>query len=114
MAFRQEERRRFPRVNFRAPIRFEVVGEPDFDNAVSIDLSDGGLSFANNKFLAPSTDLILEISVLSRVLKAIGKVVWSYHLPHSDNHRFGIEFIKFDPFEKQYLSNYLKLLAQQK
>lgn len=113
MAFRQEERRHFPRVNFRTPIRFEIVGESEFDNAVSIDLSVGGLSFVSNDFISPSTELILEINILSRVLKSSGRVVWSYHLPHSDRNRFGVEFLKFDTFEKQYLANYLKLLMQQ-
>lgn len=113
MAIRQEERRRFTRVNLRTPIRFEIVGESEFDNAVSVDLSVGGLSFVSNKFISPETSLALEINVLSRVLKTVGKVVWTYHLPHSDWNRFGVEFVKFDPFERQYLSNYLKLLMQQ-
>ena len=113
MTIKQAERRRFPRINLHTPIRYEIVGEPDFDNAVSDDVSVGGLSFIGHKFIAPTTDIVLEISVLSRVLKVMGKIVWTYRLPHSDRIKFGVEFLEFDPFERNYLSNYLKMLMQQ-
>jgi len=112
MVNKSAERRLFPRVNLHTPIRYQIKGESDFDNAVTDDVSVGGLSFISDKFIIPATDLILEINCLSRILKAVGKIVWSYHLPHSDRSRQGVEFIEFDVFELEYLAEYLNMLME--
>lgn len=109
MAIRQAERRRFPRFNYHTPIRYEIVGEPEFDNAVSDDISVGGLSFISHKFIAPATELVLEVYIFSRLLRMMGKIVWASRLPHSDRNKFGIEFIQFDPLEKDHLASCLEV-----
>ena len=112
MGISREERRRFPRVNLHAPIRYQIKGEPEFDNSVSDDVSVGGLSFLSETYIPPATDLILELNISSRVLNLVGTTVWSAHLPHSDRSRVGVEFKEFDPFEQDYLRDYLQLLRQ--
>ena len=106
---RKLERRRFPRINLHAPLRYQILGEAGYDNAISDDIGMGGLSFISDKFTAPATCLILEVNILSRILKAVGRIIWSSHLPHSDRSRFGIEFIEVDPSEKDYLFEYINM-----
>lgn len=53
--------------------------------------------------------MMLEFSVLSRVLKAIGRVVWSQPLPHSDRNRLGIEFLEIEKPEENYLEDFIKM-----
>ena len=113
MVIRQEERRCFPRINLHAPVRFQIKGEPGFDNTISDDVSLGGLSFISDTYISPATDLILEINVLSRIIKALGKIVWSCHLPHSDRSLFGIEFTEFEASDRDYLSCYVNMLLNQ-
>ena len=50
---------------------------------------------------------MLELKLLSRVLNAIGRVVWVNPLAHSDRYRMGVEFVELDPQKKLYLSEYI-------
>lgn len=109
MAFKLEEKRRFPRIKLKTPLRYQIRGAPDFDNVTTNDISQGGISFVSDKFISPATLLMLEINVLSRILRPIGKVVCAQPLPHSDRNRLGIEFLEFNPEEKNYLQDYVKL-----
>jgi len=104
-----KEKRLFPRINLRTPIRYQLRGVPEFDNAISKDISSGGLSFIANKFIAPATPLMLEINILSHIIKPIGKIIWSSPLPHSNRNRLGIEFLELDPKEKDYLGDYIHM-----
>lgn len=109
MAIKPEEKRRFPRIGLHTPIRFQIRGLSQSDNAISDDISIGGLSFIGNTFIAPSTPVLLEINLLSRILHPVGKIAWSCSLPHSDRNRLGIEFVELSPGEKSYLSDYIDM-----
>lgn len=106
---RLEEKRRYPRLNLHAPIRYQVRGQPKFDNTISNDISLGGLNFTGISFLSPKTTVMLEVNVLSKVLKVIGKIAWAQTLPHSYRNKIGVEFLNMDPLEKNYLSEYLNM-----
>lgn len=103
----KEENRRFQRVNLHTALRCQVRGTPDFDNAISDNISEGGLAFNSSKFIPPATPVMLEISLLSRILHPIGRVSWCQPLPHSNRNRLGVEFLEFDSSEKKHLSDYI-------
>ncbi|MCX5696086.1 MAG: PilZ domain-containing protein [Candidatus Omnitrophica bacterium] len=106
----QEVKRRAPRIDLRAQIRYQVRGLPsEFDNVVSNNISASGVAFNTNKFLAPQTPLMLEIDVLSRVLHPIGRVAWCQPLPHCERNKLGVEFLEIDPLERNYLEDYIKM-----
>lgn len=109
MELKAEEKRRFPRINLQSAIRYQIRGTPQFDNAISDDISVGGLGFSHDKFIAPATPLMLEINVLSRILRPIGRIAWASPMAHSYRNRMGIEFIEVDPQEKNYLSDFIKM-----
>ena len=109
MTIGSEEKRRFPRLKLHTPIRFQVRGQPQFENTISSDISLGGLSFSGNSFIPPQTPVMIEVNVLSKVLRAIGKISWAQPLAHSYRNRMGIEFLEMDRPEKDYLNEYLNL-----
>jgi hypothetical protein len=109
MVLRPEEKRQFPRINLRTPIRYQIRGNSLFDHAVSDNISLGGLSYIGNTFIAPSTALMLEINILSKILRPVGKIIWSQPLPHSDRNRLGIEFLELDLNEKSYLADFISM-----
>lgn len=109
MAIKPEEKRQFPRIGLRIPIRFQIRGLPQFDNAISDNISVGGLGFTGERFIAPSTPVMLEIDVLSRILHSAGKIAWSHALPHSNRNRLGVEFVELSCSEKAYLSDYIDM-----
>ncbi|MBL7070074.1 MAG: PilZ domain-containing protein [Candidatus Omnitrophica bacterium] len=101
------EKRRYSRVKLKSPLHFNIRGRGDFSDTVSEDISAGGICFTNNQYIAPLTNLMLELKLLSRVLNAIGRVVWVNPLAHSDRYRMGVEFVELDPQKKLYLSEYI-------
>lgn len=109
MAEKLEEKRHFPRVRIKSPLRCQVRGSHEFNNAIGEDISAGGLSFINNRFIARATPVMLEVNLLSRILTPIGKIAWASPIPHSDRYRLGIEFIEIEPQDKKYLSDFIEM-----
>jgi c-di-GMP-binding flagellar brake protein YcgR len=109
MEYQLEEKRRFPRIKLKSPMRYQIRGLPDFDNAICDNISAGGIGFLSNKFIAPRTLVMLEINLLSRILRPIGKIAASVPLPHCDRNRLGVEFLELDNKEKLYLQNYINM-----
>ena len=107
----QKENRSFPRLNFHSKIRYQFRGRPDFDSGITKDISCGGLRLTNEQFIPTSTLVMLEINVLNRILRPVGKVVWSMPLAHSNRNQTGIEFVEFDNTEKNYLKEFIAMQA---
>ncbi|MDD5466057.1 MAG: PilZ domain-containing protein [Candidatus Omnitrophica bacterium] len=106
---RQKENRCFPRIGFHSKIQYQLRGKPDFSSALTNDISCGGLRFTGDRFVPRSTAVMLEINVLNRVLRPIGKVAWSRPLAHSNRNQTGIEFVEFDLLERRYLKDFINM-----
>jgi len=109
MSVKLEEKRRFPRIKFNSPLRFQIRGTPAFNNTVINDISSGGIGFTADNFIPPSTNLMLEINILSHVVKPIGRVAWSSPLPHCNRYRLGIEFVELDLRDRTFLNDYIDM-----
>jgi len=103
------EKRRFPRVSLSSPLHCQLRGTGLFKDAVCNDISVGGVSFLNEGYIPPSTQVGIEIGIFSRIIKAIGKIAWSMPLPHSNRYRIGIEFLELDQPDKNFLSDYIDM-----
>jgi len=99
--------RRFPRVELRTPVSYQVRGESRIDNTICDNISMGGLGFVSERFIPPTTPLMLEINILSRTLRAVGKVTRTQSLPHSYRNRIGLEFVELGLRDKEFLSEYV-------
>ena len=108
-ALQKDNKRRFRRIDLHAPVRYQVRGRPDFGNSISDNISEGGLALNTLNFIPPSTAVMLEISVLSRILRPIARVSWCQPMPHSDNSRVGLEFIEFNAADRNFLSEYINI-----
>ena len=106
---KQKENRCFPRLKFQSMIRYQFRGKPDFDSGISRDISYGGLRLTNEQFIPTSTLVMLEINVLNRVLRPIGKVAWSQSLAHSNRNQTGIEFVELNRVEQDYLKDFIDM-----
>lgn len=106
---KQKEHRRFPRICFPSEIRYQVRGKTDFDNALSKDISDGGLRLTGSRFIPTSSLVMLEISVLNRILRPVGRVAWSMPLAYFERNQIGLEFIEFDTLDKNYLHDFINM-----
>jgi Tfp pilus assembly protein PilZ len=109
LGLKQKENRSSPRLDFNSRIRFQLRGKPDFANGTSNDISSGGLRFVTDKFVPTATPVMLEINVLNRILRPIGKVAWSMPLAHSNRSQLGVEFVEFNALEKNYLNDFVNM-----
>ena len=106
---KSKENRSYQRIGFNLELRYQTRGKPDFDNAVSSDISCGGVRFTSSKFLSTTTSIMFEINVLNRILHPVGRVAWSAPIAHSDRNQLGIQFVEFDLFEKNYLRDFINM-----
>ncbi|PIQ90968.1 MAG: hypothetical protein COV71_01655 [Candidatus Omnitrophica bacterium CG11_big_fil_rev_8_21_14_0_20_41_12] len=109
LQLKQKDNRTFPRIMFHSKINYQIRGKPIFDSALTRDISCGGLRFTSDRFVPPSTAIMLEINVLNRVLKPIGRVAWSTPLAHSNRNQTGVEFVEFNALEKNYLKEFVRM-----
>lgn len=105
----RKENRTYPRIDFHSQIRYQLRGRQDFDNAVSNDISSGGLRFTNHRFIPTSTLVMLEINVANRLLRPIAKVAWANQLAHTDRNQMGVEFVEFNELERNYLKDFITM-----
>lgn len=105
----KENQRRSQRIPLHLPIQYRIRGQTEFRNAVCDNISAGGISFITDEFLAPETLLMLEVRVLSRALRPVGKITWSSNLAHSGRNRLGIRFLEIDNSERDYLKDYIDM-----
>jgi len=106
------EKRRFPRITFKSPLRCQIRGDKEVNNVVSSDIGLGGLSCINDRFITPNTFINLELKILNRIINPIGKVIRSNPMPHSDKYQMGIEFLEIDFQQKKLLSDYINMQLQ--
>lgn len=103
------EKRRYPRINIRSPLRYRILGCPGAHNTVADNLGVGGLSFVNSQFIKPATNLDLEINILSRVVNSTARVAWASQLPHSYRYKMGVEFLDLEIIKKRYIADYIDI-----
>lgn len=104
-----KEFRHFSRLNFSGPLRCQVRGSQEIINTVSEDLSLSGVKFINNKFIAPSTSVMLEINLKPNIIRPIARIIWSSALPRQDKFSLGAEFMELDSKDKKSLADYLNM-----
>lgn len=109
MLLTKREQRIFPRVNSRLNVRCQVRGKPACSHGVTYDISASGIAFISDRFIAPRTELNLQLNVMNKMLKPAGRIAWASVVPYSGRYRLGVEFIEFDIIEKNYLVDYLQI-----
>ncbi len=107
MDIQLQQKRRFPRVPLRVPVKYQVRGVTAFDNTICDNISENGLRITSEKYISPATPVMLEIGLSSRVLRPIARIQWVSPLPHSDRNRFGIQFLELDFAEKKHLADFI-------
>lgn len=101
----KEEKRLFPRVPLKLPLRYRILGQKNTQGALVRDISVVGVGFTCDKFIRPNTCIRFEIGVPVKVISPIGRVVWAHHLAHSDRYRIGVEFTKMNYSERCNLAD---------
>ena len=107
-----DERRQFTRINSQLVVNYRVIGErAGSTSSVTRDVSDGGICFLTDAWIAPETMLQIEVHIPRRqpAVRFIAEVVWSGALlmeqANQSSHRFqtGVRFVEISQEDQQLL-----------
>lgn len=102
-----EGKRLNPRLSRDFPLRYQVRGDKESYNAVSSNISSGGLSFTVHRFIPPETSVMLELNLPLRTISSAAAIAWITPLTHSDRYKLGVRFLEVNLRDKEYLSDYV-------
>ena len=105
------EKRRFPRLNSRIPVRYKRITEykDALQGTVTKDIGEGGIKVVANEFIPLSAKLRIELflSPSSNSISAVSKVVWMRKLSYSDQYDGGLQFIDIPEVSRNLIATYI-------
>lgn len=118
-----KERRKYERVSMELDMEVSLLSDSDSNASLSShrcrgrDISGGGVSFFANSQFQPESLLRLRIvfepeqtpvdASSEKMLKVMGKVMWSRKNSGSDNYVTGVEFLNIYDDDFHYLLEYV-------
>ncbi|NQT46737.1 MAG: PilZ domain-containing protein [Candidatus Omnitrophica bacterium] len=106
-----EDKRRFPRIEFRMPVQYHNLKNPREGSIGSLtkNISEGGVKFVANEFLPLASRLVMEISLptVPRPIKAIAKVAWVRKTAVAEQYEVGNQFLEISRDDKNHLTDYI-------
>ncbi|UCD54759.1 MAG: PilZ domain-containing protein [Candidatus Omnitrophota bacterium] len=107
-----EEKRRFPRVESRFPLKYKDLKKTDEESrgSISKNLSENGVRFRSDRFISLACRLVIEMNfpALSKPVKAISKVAWIRKLPVGDDYEVGNQFLEIAKEDKNIIQSFVK------
>lgn len=105
-----QERRKYKRLAVSFPIHFKVKTTNKYGNTLSCDISGGGVKMMLEQFVAPKTDFMLEFTIVDflQIISAVGRVVWTKKMPHSERYQLGIEFKEIPQKNQESINQFVK------
>ena len=73
---------------------------------ISKDINSLGIRIVSDKFIAPLTNVFLQISLASRSVDALAMVIWANKIPNSDSYLVGLEFREIDLKKRIFLKDF--------
>lgn len=93
-------------------VRYQLKASQEFGSTLSCDISEGGLKLNFERFVPNNTEFLLQMSLpkMPKIVSALGKVVWSSRIPHSERYQMGLKFEEIEDKQKTEVTDYLKTL----
>lgn len=90
-----EDKRKFPRLEYRESLQYRFAESPDQNGTVGYDLSEGGVRFRAEEFLPLDAIIVLNLQLKpEREATMSARVVWAQKIPHAENYHIGCEFLE--------------------
>ncbi|MDD5491356.1 MAG: PilZ domain-containing protein [bacterium] len=103
MFIRHQEKRATTRFRAGLPVQYRYLTK--VNNALILDLGEGGLSFTTNDFIPVNTQLFVAILPKDEPLRAGGKVVWVQKMPYGDRYNVGMIFTDINAYNKARIAS---------
>ncbi len=103
MLIQRSEKRATTRFRASLPVQFRYLTK--INNALTHDLSEGGLSFTTNDFIPVNTQLFVAVLPKEEPLRAGGTVVWVQKMPYGDRYNIGVKFTDINAYNKARIAS---------
>lgn len=103
MLIQHQEKRAATRFRTGLPVQYRYLTK--VSNALTIDLSEGGLSFTTNDFIPVNTKLFVAILPKEEPLRAGGTVVWIQKMPYGDRYNVGMKFTDINAYNRARIAS---------
>lgn len=105
------EKRRYPRVETRFPLKYKELQEPsrEYRGTITKNLSEGGVRFRSDRFISLACRLVIELNIPSatRPIRAISKITWIKKLPVGDDYEVGNQFLEISKEDRNFIQNFV-------
>jgi len=106
------ERRQQPRVNTTMSVQYRGIRQADDSvvNAISRDISNGGVRLLVNEFISVFTRLVLEIALPSvpKPVRVVSKVTWIRKRPYGEQYEVGAQFMDMSEEDKRGVFDFVE------
>ncbi len=86
------DKRRFYRHPLSTPIQYQEVESRTLARTSAVDVSQGGICFLSERFLATGAELHMSIPVSGQLFKMRGRVAYCNRVPSVNRYRTGVAF----------------------
>jgi len=104
------ERRRFPRVETKLPLKYKMIGKLRFCSMTyTKNISVGGAKFIVDRYINFADRIVVEITLAGQYtpVRVIAKVAWIQKMPYNDNYIIGGHFVDMSRKDKRILGQYI-------
>lgn len=101
------EKRKHPRLKLSLPLFCNSLTSRFSFYSAFEDISIGGLSLVDIRFLSLNELLKLKIEFPGRTVRCEGKIVWLKNLPDSEDKKAGVEFTNMEPKNRDYIKDFI-------
>jgi len=106
------ERRQQPRVNTAMSVQYRGIRQASDSvvNAISKDISTGGVSLMVNEFISVFTRLVLEIAMpsMSKPVRVVSKIAWIRKRPYGEQYEVGAQFMDMSEEDKRGVFDFVE------
>jgi c-di-GMP-binding flagellar brake protein YcgR len=104
------ERRQFRRIKTSSSIEYRFFNCERFQQSVTCDISEGGVSFIVDGPVPIGTHLYFQVKLKNKPqpIYGIAKIVWTTKEPYSEKHRLGLEFTEVGTISKADICNLIQ------
>ena len=103
-----DEKRRDFRIKENLPIRYESTPRGKYGNALTEDISEGGVRLTLDEFIPKLSKMLLMINLTpNRLVELNAEVRWAERVSHSYRYEVGLEFQDVNPDTRRSISEYV-------
>ena len=106
------ERRQQQRVYMTMSVQYRGIRQANNSvvNAISRDISTGGVRLLVNEFISVFTRLVLEIAVPSapKPVRVVSKIAWVRKRPYGEQYEVGAQFVEMSEEDRRGVTDFIE------